>query len=560
MFKWVWRGLLGCLALSVGWSIYLFVIRPGEPFNWDEAGHSLKGLLIAHDVRTGDWLSLLYDTYKQVYWPPLHSWLTGAVFLVWEPATVVARVANLSFFILTALVIYVSALQFGQAHREVAATIATSLFLTAPPLIFASARAMVEAVGLCFVSLTVLIYIWLNSRPRSARAHVWLGIAILLAYFTKTNYGILLFLVWITATWFGGGTRALLSRQSLYVVLPMAVAFAIWFGYPPKIRSTLQALINIPWGEVDPYSLQGFLFFPKAVLHFFGSIWQSLIPAVALFVAFKFWRNPGIRLLLLLALVQFGLALGHHTRDERHILPMFPAVVLITGFVFAQYWSVEGKPLLRWMTRLAAVALCVGNVVTLPAFLRPLSSPPTQPMVADKIAAAVKDYRSSLVLGTTEIRYPSPPVLDWQLLTDKNLLPVTHAGVTMNFEEDRKIGNFVGDSSLPSGVKRSLKRVTSRGELPAKTRSIYLGLVQEYSYAGNLEKVQALLRRMDSSDPFEVIAVLTKADPDSVYPFEFVDEAVRPLGFEHISTEAFAGTKVRLDLYRRSGLGGSSQP
>jgi hypothetical protein len=123
--------------------------------------------------------------------------------------------------------------------------------------------------------------------------------------------------------------------------------------------------------------------------------------------------------------------------------------------------------------------------------------------------------------------------------------------VTMNFEEDRKIWRLARDLPLPSPLKNNLKRVTSRGDVPAKLRSIYLGLVEEYSGPGNVDKARLILRSIDAADPIQAIVVLANTDPGSDYPFEFIDETIRPLGFEHLSSEAFRGTNVRCDLYRR---------
>src|SRR5438067_7122064 len=86
-----WRSLLVCFGMIVGWSVWQFVIRPGAGFSWDEASHSLKGLVITNDLRSGDWLGFLYDTYRQVYWPPLHSCMTGIAFLCAGPAAGTAR-------------------------------------------------------------------------------------------------------------------------------------------------------------------------------------------------------------------------------------------------------------------------------------------------------------------------------------------------------------------------------------------------------------------------------------------------------------------------------------
>ena len=82
----------------------------------------------------------------------------------------------------------------------------------------------------------------------------------------------------------------------------------------------------------------------------------------------------------------------------------------------------------------------------------------------------------------------------------------------------------------------------------------------EYSCAGNIEKLRSIVRSMDSAEPFEVIYVMSRVAPKGDYSFEFIDDAIRPLGFEHTVTEAFAGTDVRGDLYRRKELPGSGGP
>jgi hypothetical protein len=128
----------------------------------------------------------------------------------------------------------------------------------------------------------------------------------------------------------------------------------------------------------------------------------------------------------------------------------------------------------------------------------------------------------------------------------------------MNLEEDRKISRIAQHLPLPSFLRNGLKRVTSRSEGQAKLRSIYLGLVEEYSGVGNVEKAQRIVRSMDATDPFEVIYVLANVDAGSKYPFEFIDATIGPLGFEHASSETFVGTDVRGDLYRRSKAGPES--
>ena len=550
MLKLIWRTLFCCFALVVGWSIYHLIIRLSGDFGWDEASHSLKGLLIAHDFKSGDWVSLLYDTYRQVYWPPLHSWLTAISFLVSGPSAISARCVSLIFFLLTALVIYVAALQFGQPRKEVAATVATLLFLTSPPVILSSAQAMLEIPGLFCLSLSVLIHTWLNAKTRSPSAHMWLGVAIVLTYFTKTNYGILLIIVVALSALLSAGARGLFSRQNFYTFLPVAVAFAIWFAYPPKIASTLAALINV--AEMEPYSLEGFFYYPKVMLHLWGSIWQSAIPVLALIMAFKYRRNPGIRFLLLLAAIQFGLGQMHHTKSERHIMPMVPALVLVTGFLSAEWWDFQGTAVKRWLPRVAMLVLCLWNATTFTGALRPAGME-NRPELVDRVADALLGSNSSLVLGTKVKKGVSEPALDWHLCVEKRILPVTHSGIAMHLDQDRKIWQAVQKRRLPWWLQNELQRVLTRAEQRAQTRSLYVGHPPEASYSRDPGSFGAFLRDMNESNPLDRIVVVAPFGENGKYRVDF-DGYIRELGLEHVSTQSFAEANFQIDLYRRPQL------
>jgi len=333
-------------------------------------------------------------------------------------------------------------------------------------------------------------------------------------------------------------------------MLPVAISLVIWFLYPPKIRSTLAALVNQPFGMEDPYSLAGLLFYPNVVLHFFGSVWQSILPITGFILAFKYWKNPGVRFVLLLGIIQLALAIPHHTRGDRHMVAMAPALALAAGFVFGEYWSAWSGLVGRWAPRAATIAICGMNVVLFPSFLHP-GMTGSQSEVPNRIAAEAKVHKSTLILGTREFNYPSPPGLDWSLVVDAKLMPITHSGVTMNVEEDRKIWRIAQNLPLPFLLKNALNRVTSRGDQKAKLRSIYLGLVDEGTGAGNVEEVRRIVSSMDAADPFEVIYVATNPSSRPDYPIEFIDEVIRPLGFERVSTETFA-QDARGDLYRRT--------
>src|SRR2546428_12495993 len=86
------------LSGAIAMSALLFVRRvwPDPAFAWDEAYHALYGLLIADELKRAQWLSVAYDSFLEVYWPPLHSWYLAGWFLLFGASRVVARAGSLA--------------------------------------------------------------------------------------------------------------------------------------------------------------------------------------------------------------------------------------------------------------------------------------------------------------------------------------------------------------------------------------------------------------------------------------------------------------------------------
>ena len=244
------HALIIIATVFTGWRIYTLMIVPAGPFRWDEAAHALRGVLITEDLREGSWLGFLLDTYRQVYWPPLHSWLTGLAFLVAGSSMVAARTCSLVAYLLTVPLLYLAARSMRKTGRELAGLTAVILFLTSPPLIDFASQCMLEVPGLFAVSLTILIYFRVCRDDVPAWKHVLLGLGIAFAYFVKSNYGILLLLTIVFSLLSKARfrPRALLTRANYYMALPMVVIFPLWFAYPKKLIATWEAMVNVPWG------------------------------------------------------------------------------------------------------------------------------------------------------------------------------------------------------------------------------------------------------------------------------------------------------------------------
>src|SRR2546428_4026180 len=96
------------LSGAIATSALLFVRRvwPDPAFAWDEAYHALYGLLIADELKRAQWLSVAYDSFLEVYWPPLHSWYLAGWFLLFGASRVVARAGSLAALVAATAVAY----------------------------------------------------------------------------------------------------------------------------------------------------------------------------------------------------------------------------------------------------------------------------------------------------------------------------------------------------------------------------------------------------------------------------------------------------------------------
>src|SRR6187401_3154492 len=91
--------LISLIAALVFWLIYTKLLIWRGPFISDEAVHALKALQFADDFQRGDWLGFILDSYRQVLYPPLHSWIMAAAYLVAGPSVLSAGTVGLFCFV-----------------------------------------------------------------------------------------------------------------------------------------------------------------------------------------------------------------------------------------------------------------------------------------------------------------------------------------------------------------------------------------------------------------------------------------------------------------------------
>ena len=72
---WLVAGVLVLLSIFIGREVFLRLIAPAAPLNFDEAAHSLPGYYVLRDILALDLRALWGDFHIQTLWPPGFSLL-----------------------------------------------------------------------------------------------------------------------------------------------------------------------------------------------------------------------------------------------------------------------------------------------------------------------------------------------------------------------------------------------------------------------------------------------------------------------------------------------------
>jgi 4-amino-4-deoxy-L-arabinose transferase-like glycosyltransferase len=544
------------MAAVVFWLVYSRLLLTRGSFHWDEALHALKAVQIADSLQHGNWLGFLLDSYRQVLYPPIHSWLVAISYLVAGPTVTSTGVVSLLFFVATAPVLFLAGRALHDEKGTVAGVIAAILFLTSPPLISYATQAMLEVPGLLPLCLTILIYFRLVRDDVRPLAYVLLGLGVTLTYFVRMPYGVFIFLIVMATLLVESKFHLLrfLDRKVLYTLLPMVIVFGIWFAYPAKIASTIRWLINEP-NVPEPYSVAGWLFYPLATVWLSGSIWLFALAFTSLLVAIVAFRhNRRIRFLLILVLIQMVLAAVHPNKQQRYLFPLLPALFLLSGFTVAEWWRrarAARRPLYQWLPALFTAGLIIHAGFVLHGTLQ---GTPVQASYRDtlsaQIAQLVRAEGTTLVIGSMDLANPSPPLLDWHLITEAQLLDVPLAGSLAQIEEERRLLSLVRRLPLPPQLARQFEQVLTRSDTLGETRSLYIGLPSRASYSQSQEGLHTFLNDLLAASHFDSVIVITTTRAQANYPLAYIAPSLEDAGLRHTANHALDNGRIQVDVYR----------
>ena len=463
------------------------------------------GWLVWADLAEGNWLTFLYDSYRQIYWPPLHSWALALAMLVLGPSVFVTGLVSLLAYAATGMALGAIALHADRHRSWTAPAVAVGLWLTAGNLVNRYAtEAFTETVAMAATAGALLLLaraLNLRSRPAWALA----GIAAMLVYLTKTDYGILLMLATAIALLLPPrpGGRRVVVRSLVPWAIAIAVVAAIWFAYPPKILFTISALVNREQGP-PILSPAGLAFHFAALVRWSDGI---LVWGLGLLALGATLYRPRTDLLRVIA-VYVGLALLLHTlsqtKDEKHIVKAVPWLFVLVGVQAARL-----RIALATGSRGALAGGVLAGVLAVLGLIRGADfvrkttarSPEIGPeAIAGEVAARIRPDLSHLVIGASS--KVSPHAINWMVL-----------------------GNLPTARIIPDPMtKTGYSREAFQEKMSALRRRVPLVRVLEPGREGPRYRIGYLLpkRRHEGTDAPAILERLLRLHPDRVLVLSLV--------------------------------------
>jgi len=184
------RLALGCflglwtLVLTV-W-LYWYSARNGGLPEWDGFERVASAARIWYDLRHFDFAHFWLHTNGQAVWPFLHSWITGALFVLFGPSFATAALLSLFAYWGAACLIVWLLLREQSPFAPVGAAASWGLFTTSPLVLQNSVTIMTELFGL-FLVLAIIACLPREKDERPAR-FVPSGILLALLFLFKYNF------------------------------------------------------------------------------------------------------------------------------------------------------------------------------------------------------------------------------------------------------------------------------------------------------------------------------------------------------------------------------------
>ncbi len=505
---WLVAGVLLLLSIVIGREVFIRLIAPAAPLNFDEAAHSLPGYYILRDILKFDLRALWGDFHIQTLWPPGFSLLQAPFLGLLGRTDESARLFAVIMLALTLLMACAIAYEIDPQRAPIAAFVGGLISLSAPGWLFVGSWAMQETP----VAFVTFVAFWLFLKALKTRRALWFflaGCALYFLFLTKVNYAAFA-VASAGIVDLGERLRRFRSRHAgrdgvpavqasawrgsheikemLALYVPLIAGVLFWFFAGTDIVST-----EVKWRDFrffvtnensgyDLWSAENLLFYVRAMLNWLMP--SPLLAALALLGAG--WavarvRHAGVTLLALFFALGFTLATLHQLKSERYITPIFPSLWLLTGLGFADLIGrIEARRLAgadhRSPRSNRAAPLALGAVMLVTVFVWLTTLPALRPVWAGHLADDLRDAsqrivawqspdRPVLIIGT--FGELSPPLFEWRLRPQPAFantpLPIQYDAPPAEGADDiARVRNWLGDNP---GAQVTLIRVDESSPL-----------------------------------------------------------------------------------------------
>jgi len=352
-------------SLLVVW-LYDVSVQDGGLASWDGYDRCAWASSVWYDIRHFE-ISLLWKhTNAQVVWPPLHSWITGLLFVLFNPSLQTARFVCLISFFLTGIFL-LRYFKLDQNTGFPAGCLAWGLFTSSPYAVHHSVSIMSELPGLCLVTAVLFSLPQLNQRnSKGMVAGVLLGLLFLFKYnYAVLTYAGILLTVLIQSRF---SLKAFFSKTNLYILgIPLIVCF-FWFlpEFNHKLEGFLFFASNNPNART-PFGWESLWYYPSqiaAVYFYHPAVFiVSLILIAAAFIHSpgSFWKHPAFHLFW----IHFMAAVFHPMKDIRFVFIPMGLFFLLAG-ISLQILITRFKPSFYFKIALTMLSiLCAGYIVSI---------------------------------------------------------------------------------------------------------------------------------------------------------------------------------------------------
>ena len=283
--RWLWPALACLMLIGIaGGAIYFRIIQADVPLFWDEQVHALAGLQLASDLARGDLLSMAWDTYSAIYYPPAFYWLEALAFILLGPSRMAARLVSLVAFAVLGLLLVGAGRRLRADRNPWVGVIAFSFVAVSIPLAEVIGQAMLEGAGL--MMLVAVLWAYFHAGERDGwRQWAGVGLLVILTYLTRAHYGLLLLGSILLNEVIHLGVNAwgrtafpeVRALKPLFAFSVPVVVFALlWLSGGSRVHIAIMAVYTNAYLDprvADRFSLDALLFFPRSLGILAGSWW-----------------------------------------------------------------------------------------------------------------------------------------------------------------------------------------------------------------------------------------------------------------------------------------------